>query len=92
MLRGNHETRHLTNYFTFRIECTKPVSQPEHMLTQLAGTRKYSERIYDAFLEVFKTMPLAAIVDDKFFCVHGGISPELHTINDIDEVPGEFLS
>jgi serine/threonine-protein phosphatase 2B catalytic subunit len=62
------------------------------MLTQWAGTRKYSERIYDVFLEVFKTMPLAAIVDDKFFCVHGGISPELHTINDIDKVPGKFLS
>jgi diadenosine tetraphosphatase ApaH/serine/threonine PP2A family protein phosphatase len=36
-------------------------------------------------------MPLAAIVDDRFFCVHGGISPELHTIKDIDKVPSEVL-
>lgn len=70
MLRGNHESKHLTNYFTFRIECT----------------RKYSERIYDAFLEVFKTMPLAAVVDDRFFCVHGGIGPDLESVSDIDKV------
>ena len=50
------------------------------------GTRKYSERIYDAFLEVFKTMPLAAIVDDKFFAVHAGIGPDIETIHDIDKV------
>ncbi|CCA68662.1 related to calcineurin catalytic subunit [Serendipita indica DSM 11827] len=70
MLRGNHESKHLTNYFTFRIECT----------------RKYSERIYDAFLEVFKTMPLAAVVDDRFFCVHGGIGPDLESVSDIDKI------
>ncbi|KAG8815588.1 3',5'-cyclic-nucleotide phosphodiesterase (PDEase) (3':5'-CNP) [Serendipita sp. 399] len=65
LLRGNHESKHLTNYFSFRLECI----------------RKYSGRIYDAFLETFKTMPLAAIVDNKFFCVHGGIGPDLRTIN-----------
>jgi serine/threonine-protein phosphatase 2B catalytic subunit len=37
-------------------------------------------------LEVFKTMPLAAIVDNKFFCVHAGISPDIETIHDIDKV------
>ncbi|PVF96761.1 Metallo-dependent phosphatase [Serendipita vermifera] len=70
MLRGNHESKHLTNYFTFRIECT----------------RKYSERIYEAFVEVFKTMPLAAVVDDKFFCVHGGIGPESRTLDEIEKI------
>ncbi|KAG8838321.1 3',5'-cyclic-nucleotide phosphodiesterase (PDEase) (3':5'-CNP), partial [Serendipita sp. 411] len=70
LLRGNHESKHLTNYFTFRLECT----------------RKYSGRIYDAFLETFRTMPLAAIVDNKFFCVHGGIGPDLHMISDIEKI------
>jgi serine/threonine-protein phosphatase 2B catalytic subunit len=31
-------------------------------------------------------MPLAAIVDDKFFCVHAGISPDIETVHDIDKV------
>lgn len=31
-------------------------------------------------------MPLAAIVDDKFFCVHAGISPDIETIHDINKV------
>lgn len=35
-------------------------------------------------------MPLAAVVDDKFFCVHGGISPDLHTIDDIDKAGHSF--
>jgi serine/threonine-protein phosphatase 2B catalytic subunit len=31
-------------------------------------------------------MPLAAIVDDKFFCVHAGISPHIETVHDIDKL------
>lgn len=50
------------------------------------GLHKYSERVYDACIDSFCALPVAGLLDGKFFCVHGGISPELNVVSDIERV------
>ena len=70
MLRGNHESRQLTSFFNFRNEVLS----------------KYDQDLYDRFMESFDCMPLACIVNQKFFCVHGGISPSIRYLKDLQSI------
>lgn len=69
-LRGNHECRQMTAFFNFRDECEY----------------KYDQTIYSAFMDVFDSLPICAILNGKFLAVHGGISPDLKTIKQLNEI------
>lgn len=69
LLRGNHESRNMTESFTFR----------EEVLSH------YDLEVYDLFMEVFDALPIAARVGDDYFCMHGGIGPEIRQIEMINK-------
>jgi serine/threonine-protein phosphatase 2B catalytic subunit len=69
LLRGNHESRNMTEFFTFREETLE----------------KYDMEVYECFLSAFDTMPLVAIVNEEYLCMHGGVSPNMKTLDQINQ-------
>ena len=70
MLRGNHECRQMTSFFNFKMECEV----------------KYDSEIYFRMMEVFDSLPIACLINEKFIAIHGGLSPDIDKIADIMKI------
>ena len=46
--------------------------------------RKYGDvSVWKMFTDLFDYLPLAAVIENKHFCLHGGLSPSLDTLDHI---------
>ena len=70
IIRGNHETRELTKVYGFYDECLK----------------KYGNvQVWLMLTDLFNYIPVSAVIDEKIFCVHGGLSPSIDSLSDINK-------
>jgi serine/threonine-protein phosphatase PP1 catalytic subunit len=67
LLRGNHESADVNRTFGFYDECK----------------RKVSLKIYKKFCSLFNILPITALISEKILCMHGGLSKDLTSINQL---------
>lgn len=76
VLRGNHECSNVNINYGFYQECFERFSKHE-----ING--------HDTFLKINETLqsiPISAVINKKVFCVHGGLSPHLKKVSDINKI------
>ncbi|KAJ0258998.1 Serine/threonine-protein phosphatase PP1 isozyme 1 [Hirschfeldia incana] len=70
LLRGNHESASINRIYGFYDECK----------------RRFNVRLWKIFTDCFNCLPVAALIDDRILCMHGGISPELTSLDQIRNI------
>jgi len=70
LLRGNHECASINRIYGFYDECK----------------RRYSIKLWKTFTDCFNTLPVSAVVDEKILCMHGGLSPELKSFDQVRRI------
>ena len=48
--------------------------------------RRYNFKLWKQFINLFNHLPVAALVDNKILCMHGGLSPDLKSLQQIEKL------
>ncbi|KAJ6628138.1 protein phosphatase type 1 [Mycena sp. CBHHK59/15] len=67
ILRGNHESASVNRIYGFYDECK----------------RRYNIKLWKTFTDCFNCFPIAAIIGERIFAMHGGLSPDLQSMDQI---------
>ena len=70
LLRGNHESASINRIYGFYDECRV----------------RYNVKLWKTFTDCFNCLPVAAIIEEKIFCVHGGLSPDLNDMQQLRRI------
>jgi serine/threonine-protein phosphatase PP1 catalytic subunit len=70
LLRGNHECSSINRIYGFYDECK----------------RRYNIKLWKTFTECFNCLPVAALIEDRILCMHGGLSPDLASMDQIRNI------
>ena len=70
LTRGNHECASINRIYGFYDECKK----------------RYNTKIWKIFTDCFNCLPIAALIDEKIICMHGGLSPDLTSLEQIKKI------
>jgi len=70
LLRGNHECASITRIYGFYDECK----------------RRYNIKLWKQFCDVFNSLPICGLIDEKIMCMHGGLSPEIEKMDQINRI------
>ncbi|ORC88063.1 putative protein phosphatase 1 catalitic subunit [Trypanosoma theileri] len=70
LLRGNHEDEQIMLLYGFFDECK----------------RRYGVKLFRIFADLFRVLPVAAVINGTIFCMHGGLSSELRFIKDVPDI------
>ncbi|KAF5947955.1 hypothetical protein HYC85_013912 [Camellia sinensis] len=74
LIRGNHEAADINALFGFRLECIERMGESDGIW---AWTR---------FNQLFNFLPLAALIEKKIICMHGGIGRSIHSVEQIEKL------
>jgi protein phosphatase len=74
LIRGNHEAADINALFGFRLECIERMGENDGIW---AWTR---------FNQLFNYLPLAALIENKIICMHGGIGRSISTVEQIEKI------
>lgn len=74
LIRGNHEAADINALFGFRLECLERLGDEQGIF------------IWKRINELFDWLPLAASIEGKILCMHGGIGRCIHKIQQIAEI------